>query len=64
MPKAHSLTTAGELHGQRRLAGYSPWGHIYLLYIYIHIYVYIYIYIHIHIYLVTCISYNLLKSTI
>ena len=48
----------GELHGQRRLAGYSPWGHIYFLYIYTHIHTHTYIYI------VTCISYNLLKSTI
>ena len=23
----HSSTFAGKLHGQRRFAGYSPWGH-------------------------------------
>ena len=23
----HSVFLAGESHGQRRLAGYSPWGH-------------------------------------
>ena len=23
----HSSTLAGKSHGQRRLAGYSPWGH-------------------------------------
>jgi len=23
----HSLILPGEFHGQRRLAGYSPWGH-------------------------------------
>ena len=23
----HSVSLPGEFHGQRRLAGYSPWGH-------------------------------------
>ena len=49
----------GNPHGQRRLTGYSPWGHkesdttdsiaqhvCVCVYIYIYIYMYIYIYIH------------------